>query len=198
MGTSLRLVQRYSKTKALCASDSGEQSRGERTNQCKFGNVMSSVVNLVQKFGTLDRAVTTKAIHPPRIRSHRKGLSPTCNDKARILMWMRMDTEMDLAIPIEGHRPDDVHLRRLSSLCSHKYFQKTVSIWVFLADHVGKGLFHWLLTHRQCDDPPLIEIEKTNSEMKNQRGSQLHQSDQIWPHYGSSSAMCALTLNPET
>src|SRR6267154_1793446 len=47
-----------------------------------------------------------------------------------------------------------------------------------LADHVGKDLFHWL-TDRGWDDPLITRIEKTIPEMKNQRGSERHQSDQM-------------------
>jgi hypothetical protein len=70
-------------------------------------------------------------------------------------------------------------------------FRRRYSNWAFLADHVRKDLFHWL-THRRRDDPLITRIEKTNPKMRNQRRSQRHQSDQIWP------VICALTLNPET
>jgi hypothetical protein len=45
-------------------------------------------------------------------------------------MWMQMGTEMDQALPIEEHRPDDVQT----------VFSSGYSNWAFLADHVGKDL----------------------------------------------------------
>ena len=99
---------------------------------------------------------------------------------------------------IRCHRKGLLNVQRRSANMDANRYRLTRRRTGLLADHVGKDLFHWL-THRRCDDPLVTGMKNTNPKMRIQRGSQIHQSDQIWHHYGSSSVICPLTLIfPET
>src|SRR6266566_3926750 len=98
---------------------------------------------------------------------------------------MQMDTEIDLTSAIEEHHLDDIHLQR------QNIFRRRYSIWAFSRQSRQKrsvSLVNSSTMRRSSHN----WIEKTNPKVRNQQGSQRHQSDQILPHYGSSSVICAL------